>query len=80
MLHLQLEDAIKKRSVRVHWAVRKLTHTFFIILFCLWKNSTLMSPHTGSGCGNSKYMYFSSRLVFAGLEVWIFTFSWYTTN
>lgn len=54
--------------------------TFFSILFCLWKNSTLISPHTGSGCGNSKNMFFSSLLVCVGLEVCIFTFSWYTTN
>lgn len=54
--------------------------TFFIILFCLWKNSTLMSPQTGSGWGNSKNMCLSSRRVWAGCDVWIFTFNWYTTN
>lgn len=54
--------------------------TFFIILFCLWKNSTLMSPHTGSGWGNSNSMCFSSLRVWAGLDVWILTLSWYTTN
>lgn len=50
--------------------------TFFNTLFCLWKNSTLMSPQTGSGCGNSNSITLSSRLVWDGLEVWIFTFSW----
>lgn len=54
--------------------------TFFNTLFCLWKNSTLMSPQTGSGCGNSNSITLSSRFVWDGLEVWIFTFNWYTTN
>lgn len=54
--------------------------TFFNILFCLWKNSTLISPHTGKGWGNSKYMYLSSRREGPEGEVNIFTFSWYTTN
>lgn len=39
-----------------------------------------MSPQTGSGWGNSKNMCLSSRRVWAGFDVWIFTFSWYTTN
>lgn len=54
--------------------------TFLSILFCLWKNSTLMSPHTGNGWGNSKYMNLSSRRVGPELEEYIFTFSWQTTN
>lgn len=42
--------------------------SFFSILFCLWKNSTLMSPHTGNGWGNSKDMNLSSHHVGPELE------------
>lgn len=62
------------------WQKSERKPTFFNILFCLWKNSTLISPHTGKGWGNSKYIYLSSRLEGPEGEVNIFTFSWYTTN
>lgn len=68
------------KQIMLQWTHTQTRLTFFIILFCLWKNSTLMSPQTGSGWGNSKNMCLSSRRVWAGFDVWIFTFSWYTTN
>lgn len=87
MISAQLNALSKRSEVTIQGMAildifpnKSKEQTFFSILFCLWKNSTLMSPHTGNGWGNSKYMNLSSRRVGPELEEYIFTFSWQTTN
>ena len=61
MISAQLNALSKRSEVTIQGMAildifpnKSKEQTFFSILFCLWKNSTLMSPHTGNGWGNSK--------------------------